>query len=61
MFNEKVINVIELFNKALGADLDVFNNESSASIEEYVISENELSELIDGNVLQLKTGKMNSC
>ena len=56
--NEKIINVIEIkdLSKALGADLEVFNNEesgggASASIEEYVnISENELSELIDGNV-----------
>lgn len=56
--NEKIINVIEIkdLSKALGADLEVFNNEesgggASASIEEYInVGENELSELIDGNV-----------
>ena len=56
--NEKIVNVIEIkdLSKALGADLEVFNNEesgggASASIEEYInVSENELSEQIDGNV-----------
>ena len=43
--NEKIINVIEIkdLSKALGADLEVFNNEesgggASASIEEYIMS-----------------------